>query len=316
VRETQRSKEFLRTLVVSLISIAATLLSVLISISTGISNSRYAVPALYVFLVSTLALCAGIYLSAYLQDLKVARRDFANAQLLERVVPTFIMFRRRVDTFSVERDGDAMLTWDFELSSSLGASLTELNFPIVAEYEDVIIREESPLVVAEYVETNGERQDASDAYRVMERHALLSDKGVPTRRLTEHALLRVPIALEDDSSVCRVRVTLRFCQLFRMPQDRKWLIIDVPYSTERLTVTINSPGQTVRRDLRQGGVTLAAAASLLNTTDVVETSKQNQLCRQIGSSIVWETESAKIGYRYRLFFQLESFAPSPRIAEA
>jgi hypothetical protein len=301
----QRSRELAIALTASLISIIVTLLSVLITVVES-NNTRYAVPALYFFLAAALACLAAVYLFVFLHDLRTTQRDLDHATLLERTSPTFVTFRRRVDEFLLYPHGRASLTWDFELASDLGESLTELSFPIIAE---LVPDRQSPLAVVELLEMNGEEQDIADAYRIVERYAPLTpmDESLP-KVVTEHGLLRVPISLPNGRATCRVRVRMRFEQLYQPPFERAWLLVDIPYVTEQLIVTISAPGRFVRRDLREGGTTITATSALMDTVDPVDTRRQSQLCRQAGASVVWDSPSAKIGYRYRVYFRLEEQA--------
>jgi len=300
----QRRAELSYALVASILSIIVTLLSVLISVSFGTHNANYAIPAVYIGLVVSLMALGAIYLAAYRVDLARTQNDIRDAERLSRVVPTLITFRRRSDTLVVERDGNGILTWDFELSSDPSVTVTELNFPF---YLEVPSKNAPPRpVIIDSVEVNGEFHEPQGVYEFVERRVPVSHGGTTAAYLVEYGRLRVPVDLGQGREICRVRVRIKLYGVLLTHVPTNYLLVDIPYVTEQLVVTIMSPSSTVRKYLGRGGVALEVSAGLMDTPDPTEIAIQNHQCRQAGPALIWETDSSKLGYRYKLYFQLQA----------
>jgi hypothetical protein len=291
------------TLVASLLSVLATLLAVLLTESTGLNNAKYAVPALYVFLIAVLAYLGSSYLSAYIADIKKLHQEMGTVDIVSRAIPTFVTFRRREDSLVINDNGDGVLTWEFELASSPDESITELNFPIFGEISPETRAGE--WVEIELIEVNEQTQEIVDAYRTVERRYSVDEAGEMSATIVEYGLLRVPVELERGRDICRVRVRMRFLGVFPLMYSKETFFIDIPYITERLRVAIAAEGRAVRRSPRAGGSTLVAMSGLMNTVDPQETNRQNSLCRQSGPALMWETDAPKLGYRYNIYFRVE-----------
>jgi hypothetical protein len=242
----------------------------------------------------------------YLADLRALRQELADQDSLTRLVPTYVVFKRRVDTLAVEPDGDAVLTWEFELTANSHRHITELTFSIYAELPPD--RPPAPAVVVQAIEVNGQPRGTDGAYQLAEKRIPM-DRRLEHQKEIEFGLIRVPVDLERGHEACSVKVVMRHAKVYPRPFDVVPMFIEIPYLTEDLRVIVQTEGYAVRRPLG-GGPTIAAMSSLMHTEDMEEASIQSGRCMQRGTQLVWETDCPKLGYHYKLFFHLEK--PQPR----
>jgi hypothetical protein len=290
-------------LIASILSLALSAALGLIGEARGLNNSRYAVPGLYVLMVLLLALVATYVLGAYLSDLRRTAQSLEAVEVLRKAIPTLVTFKRREDTLVVHPNGDGVLTWEFELASNPDESISELTFPIYAE-----VSSENPPpapITVLLIEVDGRPRGIADAYSLVEER-IPKDRTDAPSEIIEYGLLRVPVDLERGRDSCHVRVQIKFASVFRHLFSRDPMFVDIPYLTERLTVSVNSTGYAVRRSpLAPDGNTVVAMSAMMHTVDQAETSFQTSLSRQRGSALVWETDAPKLGYSYKFWFRLE-----------
>ena len=288
-------------LVASLLSILVTLLGVLLTATLKPANSRYAIPVLYLLVCTTLIIIGFVYLYAYMADLRNLRREIAHYATLERLVPTYVVFKRRVDTLVVEPNGDAMLTWEFDLASNSRQHITQLTFSIYVELPPD--RPPEPSVVVQAIEVNGQSRGTEGVYQLIEKRTPM-DRPWEKHKAIEFGLLRVPVDLERGHEECNVKVIMRHYKVYSQPFQVVPMFVEIPYLTEQLRVTIRTKGFAVRRP-PGAGQTITAMSSLMHTEDLEEATAQGALCMQHGTQLVWETDCPKLGYHYKIFFHLE-----------
>ena len=300
---TSRRRQFTTAFVASIVSIVVTLLGIVLTQASASRNGRYAVPALYVFIVAGLLLLGLLHLRAYIGDLFEIRRGLRDYEIFRRSVPTLVTFRNREDTLTVEPSGDGLLAWSFELVANSLEHIVELTFPI---YVEVPADDPPPQpITVEQIEVNGRRRSITDVYKPIEkRHPL--DRPTDERVVIEYGLLRVPVELEAGRRFCRVRVTMRLAKAYLHQFRLDPLFIEIPYVTEKLCVRVRSRGLSVRpRPEEAGGPTVMAMSSQMHTFDPTDSTKQSNLCKEHGGELLWETDSPKLGYQYKVFFRVE-----------
>jgi hypothetical protein len=291
------------TFVASVVSILVTLLATVLAWTSRSGNNRYAVPALYIFIIAGLLLLGLVHLRAYIADLTDVRKELKNYEVMSRCVPTLVTFKSREDTLLVESTGDGWLTWDFHLEAAVPDHASELTFPVYVELEAAKMPPE-PIRV-ERLEVNGRRRPTADVYKRIERRQP-QDRPRAEEMLIEYGLLRVPVELEPGNRSCHVQVTTKLIGAYSHLFQSDPLFIEIPYITEKLRVKIYSRGLTVRRISPElGGPWVIAMSSQMHTFDPEDSSRQSRLCVERAGELLWETDSPKLGYQYKVHFRVE-----------
>jgi hypothetical protein len=292
-------------LVSSLLSVAATLLAVLLTEVQLPAEREYATFVVFSFFIATLVILTLVYLGAYLADLQAARAEVESSKVIRDSFPTLVSFRRRTEVLEVSAAGDGVLTWDFDLESDLEESVPILTFPVLAETDPS--RQRWTSISIDHIRVNGIEQDASAAFRPAEERILVRDMEGLSRNvpMIEYGLLHVPVELERGRRSSQVEVKMQMKGLFREARKMEVLFIDIPYFTRDLIVTIRSPDGPVRRSPELSGRTVLALSGLMDTADWAETARQDSQCQQVGDTLVWKAQTPKLGYRYKLYFRLE-----------
>src|SRR5664280_1742992 len=272
----------------SLFSVLVTLVIFLLT-EVQFKQDRHLMVVVIVYLLEAfLALLSGVYLSAYVFDLRSLLATSQAEEAVRRAVPRYVTFSRRSDTLLLGQSGDADLIWEFELSSRSEDAITELTFPIFAE----TLESTQPWtsIRIDSIEVNGQSQQVKDAYRHVERRLPPDD----ARYLVEYGLLRVPVELERGRDKCDIRVRVHFVGVFPKSDTLETFFVDIPYLTESLSVVIRSKAGAVRRS-PLAERTLSAMSEVMEVPDPVESGHQERFCRQDGLMLTWRTNDPKLG---------------------
>jgi len=283
------------------LSIVVTLLGVLLTKAAIPGNSRYAIPALYLAIIVALLILGFVHVNAHIAELRRLRREITGADTLDRLVPTYVRFKRREDLLVVEPNGNATLTWNFELVCDSHQHITELTFSIYAEVPAE--KPPEPAIMVERIEVNGQARETVGVYQLVEKRKPM-DRPPNEQKIIQFGLLRIPVDLERGHERCNVRVVTKHYCAYPRVFDVAPLFVDIPYLTEQLRVTVVAKGYAVRRPPGKSPP-VEAMSSLMHTEDSEEANRQSMLCTQQGSQLVWSTDSPKLGYHYKVFFRLE-----------
>jgi hypothetical protein len=225
-------------------------------------------------------------------------------EALRRVIPTLVTFTRREDQLIVDTNGDGILTWTFHLVADLGRDISELTFPVYVEIplKQIVDR----AITVEAVEVNGESRDPTGMYREVEKR--YPDNRLPDDpEMIQYAQVTIPVPLRRGQAECQIRVRLRLWNTFPHLKTAEALFVDIPYVTEQLRVEISAEQHLVRipyHEPEEPTSAVRAASSLMQTFDSDESLLQSRLCKEREGRLVWITNSAKLGYHYRVYFRL------------
>jgi hypothetical protein len=289
------------TLMASLLSVIATLLAVIVTEATGLSEAEYILPLAYGALGVALAFLAGTYVRAYIREITAARDALHVARLVNGTIPKLVAFSRREDTLVLLDNGDADLEWRFDLKSPRDETITELTCPIYSEVNPDELDWDFVEIVS--LEVDGARVAGIIEPREFRRSAV---RGRPSLLCSA---LRVPVALGEGRSASRLVIRLRLRGVFPRAAELEAFYVDIPYLTESLKVTVMANEGSVHRPLREGEQAVEAMSGLMEVADTAESANQSAQCQNVGRTLVWETLTPKLGYRYLLNFQADR-APS------
>jgi hypothetical protein len=281
-------------LIASLLSVVITLLGVVITEASGLDEVDRVLPLAYGGLVVALLALSGVYVSAYVSDLRAERRGLHFGTLVNRAIPTLVTFSRREDVLTMKDNGDANLEWRFDLVAPQEEAISELTFPIYGEVADA--EKSSDFVEIESVEVNGQQRSGVLEQREL-RRSLRED-----RPSLLYSVLRVPVDLGEGEERCSLRVRLQLNGIFPRAADWEAFYVDIPYLTEDLRVILRSEDSRVQRPLDGGGV-VKAMSGLMEVSDEAESASQTTRCHQVGETLIWTTITPKLGYRYQVRFQ-------------
>ena len=199
-------KQVSSTLVASLLSIVVTLLGVILTKAAMPGNSQYAIPALYLLIVVALIVLGFVHLNAHMTEIRGLRGEITGADTLDRLVPTYVVFKRREDILVVEPNGNATLTWNLELTCDSRQHITELTFSIYAELPAE--RPPEPAIMVECIEVNGQVRETVGVYELVEKRIPM-DRPPDESKIIQFGLLRIPVDLERGRESCNVKVVTR-----------------------------------------------------------------------------------------------------------
>jgi hypothetical protein len=224
-------------------------------------------------------------------------------QALVRAIPQLVAFKRREDHLLVKPNGDGILSWYFELRADPNESINELILPVYVEIpsHETIRR----AILVEAIEVDGAAQETRGALQLIERRQPM-DRPPGEPEVVEYEHLSIPVNLERGRDSCRVYVRVRMLDTFPHAFTMEPLFIDIPYFTEQLQVRIESEQHSVRLPLSEGTEIVTAMSSLMRLPDTSEAELQSALCQEEGRALIWRTDSAKLGYQYKIFFKLEA----------
>jgi hypothetical protein len=222
-------------------------------------------------------------------------------EYLKKVVPTLITFRRRHDHLLVNTTGDGVLTWEFELTVEPSHQISELTFPVYVELASRGVRDRA--IFVDSVKVDGQSRDRSGVYRLIEER-IPQDRPPGEPETIQYAHLKVPVSLEPDQNSCTVEMTLRLLNSFPHAKTMASLFVDIPYVTEQLQVEIAAEHHPVRLPPLERTEIVGAMSSLMHMPDQRESTLQSLSCEERAGTIIWTTDSAKLGYHYKLYFQL------------
>ncbi len=293
-------KQLRGALTASLLSILVTLLTVLVTARSGL-DQRVLVQVLVLLGISaTLTALGFVYAHAYLQDLRSVKAELLAADLVERAIPRYVTFKKRLDVLTVQRNGDATLEWHFVLESRPEDSISELSFPCFAETAPG--KPEWTAISVASIRVNGVDQTTVDTFTPVERR--IQVVGARGPQLIEYGLLRVPVQLEDGRRRSEVKVVLDLSDVFPASDRLETFYVDIPYITEELRVVVRGKDVPALRSPHAPHA-VTAESGLMTTNDPTEAIKQSPLCRQVGDELIWETTSPKMSYRYKVSFRLD-----------
>jgi hypothetical protein len=299
----------------NLIAVIVTLLGLLISNQGALQLAPEILPWIYWML----AICGAIFTFIYLVDISNAiRTERRRLQRLERrtkALPTFVVLTYRRDHFTFFADGSARLQWIFDIDGSeADTQTTEILFPILAEIHegDQDGKPADNTVKIEKFSINGlEVANPQRFYAPREHRKRIGTPEDGIGGLLELGILKVPVQFEEGKTRHRVVLELLLTEAFANLLEVEHVYIDVPIVTESLEVVLDSPDGRISH-LWDKEKTLVAALGVVDMTDPDETHRQRHRWREgEDGKLVWSTESPKLGYRYRIRFQLDGADRKP-----
>jgi hypothetical protein len=263
----------------------------------------------YAFLIVLVALAALVAVGdAMLQARGVlAEMEKTGAHLRDKV-PLLVTFERRVETVTVSNDGDGIFESEHRVryNGNDEHDITRLHFPILIDLQGGKDGEPGDNVLVESVQVDGLEEQVTGSYEPQERRQPMKATEGQEPVWQEYGVVRVPVELNRNKRIAEVHIRIKLKSIFKeSAAGGDYVIIDIPYVTESLSIAVKAedPKQAVRRRIANDS-TIEATCEMMDLRDGIEESRQSPSIRLKSHQLRWETGTAKIGYRYRLWFHV------------
>lgn len=289
-----RNKNIRNSLVINILSVIVTIgVTVLSFTKLNQKVVSFICVALLIFL---LFIIIYIYISDAIKEYKdLVNSDELKQEQLEllKAMPHLLAFSKRNDNFNVLKNGDGILKWHFHIKKETKEKLQYLYFPIVFELDDVNEKNSNVQIIESKI--NGEYCQSEYVFKSIS----LVDNGDPL----ETGYILVPTLLDIGEREFDLYLNIKIKKLFKRYDVKEFIIVDIPYITKEMKVTINVDDGYNLKPITNF---LEVHESSANNFDAGEMHRQISNCKINNSeSLVWETEYPKLGYQYKISFQME-----------
>jgi len=223
-------------------------------------------------------------------------RELHHLRGLEAYVPQLIRFRRRADRFEVSERGDAELRIECDVELKTDTTMPWITIPMLSE-----VSADGKLwssIKMKRVCVDGVEYDPSIAFLPRERRLFVGERHLEGR-VVESGVIRVPVSLEPGHSRSSFVVELELLGAFEYIMKEEMCYTDVSYVTEELSVEVLGKDGMVINCSPYSDHRVQAMQLGMELIDIPESQHQSASCR-MGSGVHWRSETAKLGYRYRV----------------
>lgn len=226
-----KNKNIKNTLSINILSVVVTIGVTVLSFTK--LNQKVASIICITLLIFLLCIIILIYILDAVKDYKeLINSDELNQEHLEllNAMPHLLVFSNRNDDFFVMKDGDGILNWHFHIKKETDEKLQYLYFPVIFELEDVDKKNSNVQILESKI--NGEHCQALYVFNSIS----LVDNSDPL----EIGYIAVPTLLDVGKREFDLFLSLRIHKLFKRYMEKEFIIVDVPYITKEMKVTINA----------------------------------------------------------------------------
>ena len=324
----------LATLIINIVTVSGSIFALYLTELDDIIKTVFIV---LLFLYAIIAICIFIHLACIeLKYYSDKYNDMVNNNELSKALPETFTFRNRKDVFVVEKTGDAVLTWDFEIEKITNNNLSFISIPIVCEYvnedQSESHNEENTLMEEDNTVVQNEVHDKIDnENKNLMRHPIQIEdfrvNGISQTnyqyihfstdynrvdRPIERGLIRIPLfTASTKGGIENVTLRIRFKDMFHNFEKREFVIVDIPYITKRICVVIKHQDNTNYdinvidnyfdvREMYSNTFDAGEVARQLNNCSIVHNESDNSLSDN--DYLLWESDFPKLGYRYTITF--------------
>ncbi len=288
-----RNKNIRNSLVINILSVIVTIGVTVLSFTK--LNQKVVSIICVTLLIFLLFIIIYIYISDAIKDYKdLVNSDELKQEQLEllKAMPHLLAFSKRNDNFNVLKNGDGILKWHFHIKKETKEKLQYLYFPIVFELDDVNEKNSNVQIIESKI--NGEYCQAEYVFKSIS----LVDNGDPL----ETGYILVPTLLDIGKREFDLYLNIKIKKLFKRYDIKEFIIVDIPYITKEMKVTINVDDGYNLKPITNF---LEVHESSANNFDAGEMHRQTSNCKINSESLVWEAEYPKLGYQYKISFQME-----------
>ncbi len=223
-------------------------------------------------------------------------------------VPRRIRCKHREDIVRFNHDESADFLWDLTLQSEPGDSIARVLFPITFERAQDPSCPVVPISVTR-LRVNGKEKVAKGAYKRRQTRFIEGHNEL----VMEDGLVEIPVDLGFGTEECSVQIEMKVYCAFPKCREREYVVVDIPYLTEHLTVKILCESKLCAKGVARdhGEEVLEASNIFMETFDIHETKIQHINVTLLDDQVIWRTAYPKLGYRYKVWFRIEGLADQP-----
>ncbi len=253
-----------------------------------------------------------LVVGSYLSEITLKLSEAVDEYNLSEALPTFLKISSRKDTFELQRDGTAILQWEFLVEADLASinyGINEFSLPIYFERNPNITTDNEIALEVISLSVDQRSLPTTQLYVPREiRKSLNNKEALPT----EFGSLMIPVGLTQKNSRCRIDLTVRLKGAFSNLFHSEYAIIDMPYITEYISVTVLPPPGCLIHKLPENQMLIVTSVQAENI-DLEETLAKRSDIVVNDNRFTWETKFPKLGYRYRLYFRVSDNESPPKL---
>jgi hypothetical protein len=244
-----------------------------------------------------------ITVEALRQTLEASNKDAENWSTLAKV-PSLVTFVERTEKITVTDTGDGIFEslHRVEYNPDHNRTIDRLHFPVIIDLPEKMeppgcnIQVESIIVDGEELPT--------DAYAAKEIRRAYESNPDGQKIPQEYGIVTVPVALNEQRRQAIVNLKIKYKSIFKNRSSKDYVIVDIPYVTKHLAVRICAENTQLEVRGPIGKQIIDATCEMMDLTDSTEENYQLSNISNGPKDIQWTTRSAKIGYRYKLWFRV------------
>lgn len=292
IKGTLKYKTLLNNLAINVIVVVCSFICTIFSYTKF--DTKIVTNVCYVLMIFLLVFVVYLYIQNSIYEYKEIKNKFIEENEKSEIIkaiPHLLIFSKREDHFIVQEDGDGILEWRFHIVKETEGALNYIYFPVMYECAST---------------TNAKNVDILDA-RVNGKsfQATYNPNAVSTSVAggfpIELGEVSVPILLDKGRQEFDLFIRIKIKGLFCNFRVKEFVVVDIPYITKHLSLSIEMPKDY--EPSLPSNFFEAHETSSVSTLDSEEVSNQMSKCKRATTSITWETDYPKLGYRYRLFFK-------------
>ncbi|HEY2762570.1 MAG TPA: hypothetical protein VGJ13_00915 [Pseudonocardiaceae bacterium] len=279
----------------TILTIAATL----VSLRSGASQENLFLTLSWIMYVS--AACTAVVFGWILLDaIKRSLGELRALSEIEAHVPRLIRFRRRSDKVQVLMDGSALICYECEVESAVGASVPWLTFPIGwgadpdgPEWQSCFVRK---------VSVDGVDFDPALTLTKRARSRVLNNPRFE-HVVLEEAAIRVPVSLEPNRRRCTFVIEIEapraYAAIVSATLEEDSYFADIACLTDEIDVRIECVDALRLLCSSRADYRVQASQFSGELLDTTESQVQSASCN-MRNGVQWRSTNVKIGYRYEI----------------
>jgi hypothetical protein len=259
-------------------------------------------------IISFITVLVGITIFLILMDLvnqikETQQKIDEDSDILDKVA-SLVTFIERKETVTVTPEGDGIFEdrHTVRYTAEDDTRIEQLHFPIIIDIPGLTDPPGSNVLVMA-ISVDG-TQVPTDAYIPKEiRHPCRTYDGRP-QTPQEYGIVKVPVSLSKQKRQSVIIIKIRYKSIFKEFASSDYVVVDIPYVTRNLSVRICAENSNCEVRAPAGADLIEATCEMMDLNDRFEAIRQSPKVSNGPKYIEWNTQDAKIGYRYIMRFRV------------
>lgn len=279
----------------ALFSVVVTVAATLLSLRAGATEHDLFLILTWILIATSLAtlIALAVYVSLFVREQLHALKHL---KILERLLPTAIIFESRHDTVDINRQGDAKTTFEVRVAAQSEQHIPWIDVPVFVELSP----SSHPFSGIRLLDlrVDGVEYNCDHALLPVERRDPY-DKSGTKGRVVDVASIRVPIDLSSERQKCIFSFSILSMGAFSNLEAGEPVYVDIPFPTKEIVVDVRGID----------GLSLSYAANNINSVEAVQLgtgfidldeSRTASRGARRTSHLRWSYSGAKVGYEYKI----------------